>query len=110
GRGQCDRHGGADRVGLDRGVGEGPHRAAQQHRFAPAALDGLGGAQPGDLGSRIGARVIDHIIVSIPALIFSFVFANSSTGIGTQLVVSALLAFVPIGYFVLMETTQGFTL
>ncbi|AXK86950.1 Uncharacterized membrane protein YckC, RDD family [Nocardia farcinica] len=87
-----------------------PQNPYGQQAYGGYGDPGLGGAQPGDLGSRIGARVIDHIIVSIPALIFSFVFANSSTGIGTQLVVSALLAFVPIGYFVLMETTQGFTL
>jgi uncharacterized RDD family membrane protein YckC len=64
--------------------------------------------QPGDIGTRIGARVIDHIIVGIPMFIIYFLASGTNTAV--SLLISMLVALVPIGYFVAMETSQGTTL
>lgn len=64
------------------------------------------GAQPGGLGIRWGARIIDGILVGILAWLLAAIFGASSNIMVTGLF-SGLLMFV---YFVALEVTQGRTL
>ncbi|MEV6068515.1 RDD family protein [Nocardia sp. NPDC052001] len=64
-----------------------------------------GGAQPGDLWLRLAARIIDSLIVGIPAGIIYAVLPGK-LGWAWEVLVPVLL----FGYFVLMETSQGATL
>lgn len=66
----------------------------------------LAGGQPGGLGIRWGARIIDGILVSIVAWVLAAVFGASSNIMVTGLF-SGVLMF---GYFVAMEVSQGRTL
>ncbi|MFC9893023.1 RDD family protein [Nocardia sp. NPDC127579] len=63
---------------------------------------------PADLGVRIGARVIDTLIVLIPINIILRVVYGSGSGFFVG--VSVLGAIALTLYFVLMETQQGTTL
>ena len=72
----------------------------------PAPRIGYGYASnPGGLGSRWGARVIDGLLVFIVSIFLSFFFESDSRILVTGLF-TGLLAFV---YFTLFETTQGRT-
>ena len=73
----------------------------------PAPRIGYGYASnPGGLGSRWGARVIDGILVTIVAWVLAMVVGASSSILVTGLFTGVLM-FV---YFVAMEVTQGRTL
>lgn len=63
------------------------------------------GAQPGGLGVRFGARVIDGLLVGVVAGLLSSMFHATSSIMVTGLF-TGLLMFV---YFVAMEVTQGRT-
>ena len=65
-----------------------------------------GGQQPGGLGLRFAARIIDGLIVAIVGGIIVYAIGMSSNVLITGLF-SGLLMFV---YFVAMEVTQGGTL
>ncbi|MFD3748592.1 RDD family protein [Nocardia sp. NPDC058633] len=65
----------------------------------------FGGAQPADLGTRFGARVIDQLIVGIPLSIVLVVILGSGTG--GQLVSGLIVSLAAYGYYVAMEVTQG---
>ncbi|GGG18447.1 hypothetical protein GCM10007304_35510 [Rhodococcoides trifolii] len=65
-----------------------------------------GSGAPGDLWIRLGARIIDGIIVGIVSLILALIFAST----GNFIVTGLLTAIIGFGYFVAMETTQGGTL
>ncbi|MGV0742815.1 RDD family protein [Mycolicibacterium sp. XJ870] len=64
-----------------------------------------GAQQPGGLARRFFARVIDGILVGIIAFFLSFV-TDSLSSIWVTGLFTGLLMFV---YFVLFETTQGWT-
>ena len=64
------------------------------------------GGQPGGLGARWGARLIDGLLLGIVAFLLSFFFDDSSRILVTGLF-TGLLTFA---YFVAMEVTQGRTL
>ena len=64
-----------------------------------------GGQQPGGLGLRFAARLIDGIFVGIVAFLLAFLFHASSNILVTGLF-SGLLTFI---YFVAFEVTQGWT-
>ena len=73
----------------------------------PAPRIGYGYASnPGGLGSRWGARVIDGILVTIAAWVLAMAVGASSSILVTGLFTGVLM-FV---YFVAMEVTQGRTL
>lgn len=75
----------------------------------PAPPPGWGpapGGQPGGLGVRFAARIIDGILVGIVASVLAGMFDSDSRVFVTGLF-SGLLMF---GYFVGMEVTQGRTL
>ncbi|MGI9161805.1 MAG: RDD family protein [Mycobacterium sp.] len=73
----------------------------------PAPRIGYGYASnPGGLGVRWGARVIDGILVTIAAWVLAMVVGASSSILVTGLFTGVLM-FV---YFVAMEVTQGRTL
>lgn len=63
------------------------------------------GVQPGSLGARFGARVIDGILVGLIAYLLALIFGLESNILVTGLF-SGLLTF---GYFVGMEVSQGWT-
>ena len=71
----------------------------------PADIRHLGGQQPGGLGLRFAARLIDGIIVNIVAFVLAFAIDALSNYWVTGLF-SGLLTFI---YFVAFETTQGWT-
>ncbi|MCX2932957.1 RDD family protein [Mycobacterium sp. CVI_P3] len=64
-----------------------------------------GGGQPGGLGLRFAARLIDGIIVSIVAFLLALGVDATSNILVTGLF-SGLLTFI---YFVVFEITQGWT-
>lgn len=64
-----------------------------------------GGQQPGGLGLRFAARLIDGIIVGIVAFVLALLFHATSNILVTGLF-SGLLTFI---YFVAFEVTQGWT-
>ncbi|MBN3454407.1 MULTISPECIES: RDD family protein [Mycolicibacterium] len=64
-----------------------------------------GAVQPGGLGMRFFARVIDGIIVGIVAFFLSFVTDSLSSYWVTGLFTGVLM----FAYFVLFEVTQGWT-
>ena len=72
----------------------------------PSAPPAAWGGQPGGLGARWGARIIDGLLVFIISFVLSFFFDDSSRILVTGLF-SGLLTFA---YFVGMEVTQGRTL
>ncbi len=68
-------------------------------------LPSVSGAQPGGLGPRFAARVIDGVLVSLVAVLLAGIFHGTSNIAVTGLF-SGLLTFV---YFVAFEVTQGWT-
>ncbi|MFD4369128.1 RDD family protein [Rhodococcus sp. NPDC058521] len=64
-----------------------------------------GGGEPGGLGIRFGARLIDGLLVGIVAFLLALVFGASDNFLVTGLF-SGLLTFI---YFVAFEVTQGWT-
>ena len=72
----------------------------------PSAPPAAWGGQPGGLGARWGARIIDGLLVFIISFVLSFFFDDSRRILVTGLF-SGLLTFA---YFVGMEVTQGRTL
>ncbi|WP_040793948.1 RDD family protein [Nocardia higoensis] len=84
-----------------------PDYGQQQQQYGQQQPYGqqYGGVTPGELLPRLGARIIDSLIVGIPvSLVLSFILPNSLFGSILQniLVVAAIT-----GYFVGMEVTQG---
>ena len=65
----------------------------------------VGGLQPGSLGLRFAARLIDGILVGLVSLILAFAFGASDSILVTGLF-SGVLTFA---YFVGFEVTQGWT-
>ena len=64
-----------------------------------------GGQEPGGLGLRFAARLIDGIIVNIVAFVLAFAI-SSMTNYWVTGLFSGLLMFL---YFLLFETTEGWT-
>ena len=63
------------------------------------------GQQPGTLGSRFGARVIDGLLMMILVSILVMIF-----GVRNQVLVTGLFSgILTFAYFVAMEVTQGAT-
>ncbi|MGF6881551.1 putative RDD family membrane protein YckC [Nocardia sp. GAS34] len=88
------------------GYGQTPPAFGQ----APFGQPGFGMAQPADLGIRIGARLIDSVIVYIPGAIFNFAMTYAVHGILGAIIGGFLFAILGVVYFVVMEATQGATL
>ncbi|MGN2634770.1 RDD family protein [Nocardia takedensis] len=65
-----------------------------------------GGGVPADLGVRIGARLIDNLIVFIPLGIINALLGDS---IVLSFVISAVWTAVAVGYFVALDVNQGAT-
>ncbi|WP_067825691.1 RDD family protein [Nocardia inohanensis] len=92
--------------GQQGGFGQQPNPYGQQDAYQPyPGQPGFGGgAQPADVGIRLGARIIDGFIVGIPMGIIGAFLPNSLT-----VVWSILTALAMFGYFVGMEVAQGAT-
>lgn len=67
-----------------------------------------GGAVPGDLWLRLAARIIDGLIIGIPAGIIYAILNSASGTLG--FIWSVIMWGLPFGYFILMESQQGATL
>ncbi|WP_306364278.1 RDD family protein [Nocardia sp. CC227C] len=90
-----------DPYGQQQPYGQQPPFGQQPGYGAP----GFGGGTPADVWTRLGARIIDSLIVGIPAAIIGYVLNSSSSALGTLWsIVTPLLLF---GYFIFMETQQG---
>jgi uncharacterized RDD family membrane protein YckC len=77
---------------------------APQYGYPPSGSPQWSHAQPGGLGRRFFARVIDGLLVNIMAFLLSmFLFDRDYWFLATGLF-SGVLMF---GYFVLFETTRG---
>ncbi|KAA8890768.1 RDD family protein [Nocardia colli] len=96
--GQQPQYGQAPQYGQQDQYGQYPQQ--------PGGFNQYGG-QPGDLGTRIGARVIDALILAIPYAILYVLFSGST---GATIGLSVVWTLVELAYFVGMETTQGTTL
>ena len=81
-----------------------PSPYGQQPGYPPAPGPFTGG-QPGGLGLRFAARLIDGIFVGIVAFLLAFLFHATSNVLVTGLF-SGLLTFA---YFVVFAVTQGWT-
>lgn len=68
------------------------------------------GAQPAELLPRLGARIIDGLIVGIPMGILTGIVAVATGDGFLSLLVSMLTGFVCFGYWTYFESTQGATL
>ncbi|KAF0836774.1 RDD family protein [Nocardia caishijiensis] len=78
----------------------------------PYNQQGFGGTQAGDLGTRLGARVIDGFIIGIPMAIVNFVvgMALMDSPLLSGIIVWVLMGIAYVGYNVGFEVTQGTTL
>jgi len=83
-----------------------PPRSGNQYGQSGAYPPPGGGPQPGGLGLRFAARIIDGIIVGIIGGIIVYVIGQSSNVVITGLF-TGVLTFI---YFVALEVTQGWTL
>ena len=72
----------------------------------PPQFDNRGvGAQPGGLGIRFGARIIDGIIVGIVVIVLAAIFG----ALGSTIVTGLLSGIIGYVYFVAFDVTQGWT-
>lgn len=81
-----------------------PNAYGQPSGFPPP-LPPIQGGQPGGLGARFGARIIDGILISIIAVPLAFSVHGNGSILVTGLF-SGLLTFI---YYVAFEVTQGWT-
>ena len=86
--------------------------SAQQFGTQPFAQPDLGfdPSRPGELLPRLGARVIDGLIVGIPMAVVSTVLALVLGNFLGSVLGAILTAAAAVGYFVFLETTRGQTL
>lgn len=122
--------------GFDPGQGQQPfggqphHNGAGQQQYgqqfgAPPQFDsaqpfgtqpfaqpdfGFDPSRPGELLPRLGARVIDGLIVGIPMAVVSTVLALVLGNFLGSVLGAILTAAAAVGYFVFLETTRGQTL
>ena len=73
---------------------------------APTAGPAPGGVRYADLGKRFLARLIDALLVGVPLTIVLWLLPGISVG---GLIANVLSAVVGLGYFVVLETSQGAT-
>lgn len=82
-----------------------PPQYGQPGGYPPPQFGPAGGQQPGSLGLRFGARLIDGILVSIVVSILLF-----ATGLFDGYIVPGIFSGVLVfAYFVAFEVTQGWT-
>lgn len=71
--------------------------------------------QPGDLGTRFVAKLIDGVLVAVALSVISAVLGFAAfgmgmrTGYGTDLLSSLISTAIVVGYYALMESTRGQT-
>jgi len=78
--------------------------------FPPAPGAGFGPTQPGELLPRLGARILDALIVGIPmAILTSLVVFGSDSGF-MAFVMSVLSGVAAFAYWTHFESTKGATI
>lgn len=112
--GQQPSYGQSDQFGQQQ---QQPYGQQQPYQQFPGGQPGYGtpafggGAVPGDLWVRFGARILDFLIAGIPAgIVVGVLEAVLGGGIFMSIIGSVLLYAAILAYFVLMETSQGATL
>ncbi|WP_308197020.1 RDD family protein [Rhodococcus sp. CH91] len=76
----------------------------------PGPESNFGGGAPGELLPRLGARIIDTLIVGIPMVILTFVMLLASGGSGfVSFFMTVVTGVVAFGYWTYLESTQGAT-
>lgn len=92
----------------------------QQHSYyAPQVPDFSTAGQPAELGTRVIARLIDNILLTVVnfvigfflgAAAFSNVLMTGQIDYGTMALVTIVNTVITLGYFVLLESARGQTL
>lgn len=106
-----DPYGAAGNQGPQYGAPGDPSFGNGVPGFPPPApgFGPLPGGQPGELLPRLGARIIDALIVGIPMAILTGI-VTFATGSGfLSLVMSVLSGAVAFGYWTYLEASQGAT-
>ncbi|TCN49065.1 putative RDD family membrane protein YckC [Rhodococcus sp. SMB37] len=75
----------------------------------PSPTPGFGPSQPGELLPRLGARIIDGLIVGIPMGILTAIVTFGSGSGFMSLLMSILTGLVAFGYWTYLESSQGAT-
>lgn len=70
---------------------------------------GFGGRTPAGLLPRLGARMLDSLVVGLPMGLLTFVVALSTHSFVYDLLMSALTGAVAFGYWTYFESTRGTT-
>ncbi|CAN5541726.1 hypothetical protein BH10ACT9_BH10ACT9_19410 [soil metagenome] len=83
----------------------GQPQYGQPGGYPPPQFGPVGGREPGGLGVRFGARIIDGILVGIVAFLLAFAIGAYDNILVTGLFSGALT----FAYFVGFEVTQGWT-
>lgn len=83
----------------------------QQQPYAPAG----GQPQAATYGIRLGARILDYLVLLIPQFIITFIVgggvatAGTATGLGRAWIAGVLATLLTFGYFVYLEMNNGQT-
>lgn len=111
----ANQHGAAPQYGATQ-YGAPQYGATQYgapHGGAPGfpPVPGPGAGAPGQLLPRLGARIIDSLIVGIPMAILTFIVVFGSGGSGFMgFVMSLVSGAAAFGYWTYLESTQGATI
>lgn len=89
---------------------QGQQQGQPHYAPMPGAPVAPAGPVPGELLPRLGARIIDGLIVGIPMAIVSLVITFATGAWLGGFIGGVATAAVMIGYFVYLETTKGQTL
>ncbi|MEE2031680.1 RDD family protein [Rhodococcus chondri] len=102
---------GAPQYGAPQGdpYGAGPQFGSGAPGFPPAPGPGFGPSRPGDLLPRLGARIIDGLIVGIPMGILTAIVTFGSSSGFMALLMSVLSGAVAFGYWTYLESSKGAT-
>ncbi len=74
-----------------------------------------GAGQPGDLGTRFAAKLIDGVLVAVALSVISAVLGFAAfgmgmrSGYGTDLLSALISTAIVVGYYAFMESTRGHT-
>jgi uncharacterized RDD family membrane protein YckC len=76
-----------------------------------AAQPGAGGSQGAGAGIRLGARILDGLIIGIPfAVVMTAIGTGPGDGTGAQFVSGLVGSVLVVAYFTFMESSSGQTL
>ncbi|GAB0103041.1 hypothetical protein JMUB6875_20130 [Nocardia sp. JMUB6875] len=98
----------SDAYGQQQPYGQQPYQPYPGGGQPGYGAGGFGGAVPGDLWIRFGARIIDYLIAGIPTgIVVGILQSAMGGGIGASIIGGALSTIIITAYFVLMETQNN---